>query len=291
MKPAPFEYYAPATVEEALPLLGEYGYEAKILAGGQSLIPMMNFRLAQPSVLIDINNLSELFYIRPGDSGVCIGAMTRHCQVERDTLVSERAALLYETMPKVATQQVRNRGTIGGSLAHADPAAELGAVSIAMDSRFRIRNQKGERWVNADDFFVGMYTTLLEPEELLVEIMFPSLPPRSGWSLVEVARRPHDFALVGVVAVVALDKNDRCTHVRLVLLSVGDRPMVAHQAMKTLLGQTPSSGVIRVAAETAAKEDIDPGSDIHASAEFRRHLADVLTRRSLEQAFERAKAN
>jgi len=292
MKPAPFEYYAPTSVEEALALLAEHGYDAKVLAGGQSLIPTMNFRLAQPSVLIDLNNVSDLFFIRSGENGgVRLGAMTRHVQVESDPLVAERAPLVYETMPKIGTTQIRNRGTFGGSIAHADPSAELPAVSVALDGRFRLQNQNGDRWVSAKEFFVGMFATLLDPDELLVEVAIPSIPQRSGWAIEEVARRPHDFALVGVAAVVTLDDRGFCQRARIVLLSVGDGPVVAHQAVEMLAGQTLTPEIIREAAEKAAAVDIDPGSDIHASADYRRHLAKVLTRRALQRAFERAKGS
>ncbi len=294
MKPASFQYHAPATVDEALALLAEHGWDAKALAGGQSLIPMMNFRLAQPAVLVDLNNISELFYVRPdgnGNGGLRVGAMTRQRQLEHDPLIAERAPLIQAAMPQLATPAIRSRGTIGGSIAHADPSAELVAVSVALGARFRLRSQGGERWVQADEFFVGMFTTLLEPEELLVEIALPAMPPRSGWSFLEVARRHHDFALVGVTAVVTLDDRGQCQQTRLVLFSVGDGPVLAHQAARTLVGQAPTPEVIRAAAETAAHADIDPGSDIHASAEYRRHLANVLSRRTLTQAFERAMPN
>jgi carbon-monoxide dehydrogenase medium subunit len=290
MKPAPFKYYAPTTVEEALAHLSEHGYDAKALAGGQSLIPTMNFRLAQPSVLVDLNNIPELFYIHPDENGgLRIGAMTRESQVEHSPLVVERAPLLHETMPYIAHPQIRNRGTIGGTLAHADPAAELPAVSVALNGRFRLRSQAGERWVAADEFFIGFFTTALEPDELLVEVALPPMPPRSGWSFLEVARRHGDYALVGVAAVATLDDRGQCLQARLVFLSVGDGPVEAHQAAEMLTGQIPSPEVIRAAAETAAKADVDPGSDIHASAEYRRHLVQVLARRALEEAVERAK--
>lgn len=290
MKPAPFKYYAPTTVEEALAHLSKYGYDAKALAGGQSLIPTMNFRLAQPSVLVDLNNIPELFYIHPDENGgLRMGAMTRESQVEHSPLVAERAPLLHETMPHIAHPQIRNRGTIGGTLAHADPAAELPAVSVALNGRFRLRSQAGERWVAADEFFIGFFTTALEPDELLVEVALPPMPPRSGWSFLEVARRHGDYALVGVAAVATLDDKGQCLQARLVFLSVGDGPVEAHHAAEMLTGQIPSPEVIRAAAETAAKADVDPGSDIHASAEYRRHLVQVLARRALEEAVERAK--
>jgi len=292
MKPAPFEYYAPTTVEEALSHLTEHGYDAKVLAGGQSLIPMMNFRLVQPSALVDLNNIPELSFIRPDENGgLRLGAMTRHHHVEIDPLVAERAPLVHETMPKIAYSQVRSRGTFGGSVSHADPSAELVSLSVALNGRFRLQNQKGERWVPANEFFTGLFTTVLEPDELLVEVALPPMPARSGWSLMEVARRPHDFALVGVVAIVSLDKNNLCQQAQMVFLSAGDVPMVAHKAIELLKGQAPTSEAINASADVAASEDIDPGSDIHATAEFRRHLANVLARRALEQAFKRAADN
>ena len=292
MKPAPFKYYAPTTVEEALAHLAHHGYDAKALAGGQSLIPMMNFRLAQPAVIVDLNNVSELFYIRPDENGgLRLGAMTRQSQVEHAPLVAERAPLVHEVMPQIAYPQIRTRGTFGGSLAHADPSAELVAVSVALDGRFRLRSQAGERWVPADEFFVGLFATVLEPDELLVEVALPPMPPRSGWSFLQITRRHHDFCLVGVAVLVTLDNKGLCDHARLVFLSVGDGPVDTPQAAEMLIGQAPTQEAIRAAAETAASDEVDPGSDIHASAEYRRHLANVLARRALTQAFERAISN
>src|SRR5574341_1941588 len=261
MKPASFEYYAPTTIEEALSHLAQHGYDAKVLAGGQSLIPMMNFRLVQPSILVDLNNIPELVYIHPDENGgLRLGAMVRHHQVETDPLVEKRAPLLHETMPHIAYPQVRNRGTFGGSVSHADPSAELASVSVALGGSFRLRSQKGERWVPASEFFIGLFTTVLEPDELLVEVALPSMPPQSGWSLMEVARRPHDFALVGVATGVSLDEDGHCTQARIVFISAGDSPMVAHQAAETLKGQAPTNELIQAAAEIAASEEIDPSS-------------------------------
>jgi len=292
MKPAPFEYHAPTTVEEALSLLAEHGYDAKVLAGGQSLIPMMNFRLVQPAMLVDLNNIPDLAYIRPDENGgLRIGAMTRHRQVETSPLAAERAPLVHAAMSKIAYPQVRTRGTFGGSVSHADPSAELPALSLALDGKFRLRRQDGERWVPASEFFISLFTTVLEADELLVEASLPPMPPRSGWSLQEVARRPHDFALMGVAAVVTLNEKGLCEGARLVYISAGDRPMLAERAAEALKGQAPSPEVIREAAEIASAQEIDPSSDIHATAEFRRHLANVLTRRALEQAFQRAAEN
>lgn len=292
MKPPPFEYFAPDTIEEALTHLAEHGYDAKALAGGQSLIPMMNFRLAQPEVLIDLNNIASLSFINRDDNGeIRIGAMARHAQVEGAPLVAELTPLIYEAMPKIATSQIRSRGTFGGSIAHADPSAELVAISVALDGRFRLRSLTGDRWFSANEFFLGLFTTQIEPDELLVEIAIPPLPPRSGWSLMEVARRPHDFAMVGVAAVVTLDDRERCQRARIVYLSVGDGPVEAHRAAELLTGQTPTPDSIRAAAETAAAEDVDPSSDIHASAAYRRHLVNILTGRALDQAFQRARTS
>ncbi|HSF82556.1 MAG TPA: xanthine dehydrogenase family protein subunit M [Anaerolineales bacterium] len=293
MKPAPFEYISPTTVDEALLHLAEYGYEAKVLAGGQSLIPMMNFRLARPAVIIDINKIKELFYIRENqeDGDLRIGAMSRHSQVEHNSLVADRAPLISEAMRHIATVQVRSRGTFGGSIAHADPAAELTAVSVALEGNFLLRSQRGERWVPAQEFFVGLFTSVLEPDEMLIEARFPSLAERTGCALVEVARRPHDFALVGVTATVTLNEDGRCQQAHLVLFSVGDGPVAAHQAVEVLKGKELTPESLRAAAEIAAKQDIDPSSDIHASAEYRRHLAGVLSYRALEKANRRARGD
>jgi CO/xanthine dehydrogenase FAD-binding subunit len=291
MKPAPFKYYAPTTVDEALSHLAEHGWDAKVLAGGQSLIPMMNFRLAQPAVLVDVNPVAELAYISPTrDGGVRVGAMTRQRQIEHDPLIAEVAPMIHEAMPKIAYPQVRSRGTLGGSIAHADPSAELVAASVALDGRFLLQSKKrGERWVEARNFFVGLFTTVLEPDELLVEIRLPPMPRNSGWSFLEVARRHHDFALVGVAAVVTLNGGKTCNRARLVYFSVGDGPVEAYQAGAVLQGQEPTAEAIREAAETASQADVDPQSDINASADYRRHLVKVLGQRALTEAFERAK--
>lgn len=250
---------------------------------------MMNFRLAQPAVLVDINRISELAFIESDrEGGLRIGAMTRQRQLERDELVAKSAPMIYEAMPKIAYPQVRSRGTIGGSIAHADPSAELVAASVALSSRLRVRSQRGERWVPAEDFYLGLFTTALEPDELLVEVALPPMPKRSGWSILEVARRHHDFALVGVAALVVLDRKGRCEETRLVYFSVSDGPVEAHQAAAVLKGQESSPEVIREAAEVAGDADVDPNSDINASSEYRRHLVKVLGRRALTQALARA---
>ena len=290
MKPAPFKYYAPATVQEALSHLAEHGWDAKALAGGQSLIPMMNFRLAQPGVIVDLNRIAALSYVQPArDGGIRVGAMTRQNQVERDPLVAQAAPLIHAAMPKIAYPQVRSRGTIGGSIAHADPSAELVAASVALEGQFVLRSSRGERQVAAQDFFLGLFTTVLEPDELLIEIRLPPMPPRSGWSFLEIARRHHDFALVGVAAVVTLDKKGLCDQCRLAFFSVGDGPVQGLQACAALQGQEPVADTIDAAAEIAGDADVDPQSDINASSEYRRHLVKVLSRRAMTEAFERAR--
>ena len=288
MKPAPFDYFTPATLDEALALLAEHGGEAKPVAGGQSLSPAMNFRLARPAVLVDLNRIAALAYVRPESGGVAIGAMTRQRTVEQSEVVARAAPLLAEAMPSIAHPQIRNRGTVGGSIAHADPSAELPAVMLALDARFRTKSATGERSIPAGEFFKGMLETALEPGELLVEIALPPLPARSGTAFLEMARRQGDYALVGVAAVVTLDSRGRCKTARLSLLSVGDGPVLATEAGKTLAGHTPSEELLRAASDAAAARDVDPPSDIHASAAYRRQLVAVLTRRALARAFERA---
>lgn len=286
MKPAPFQYFAPTTIEQALTLLSEHD-DAKILAGGQSLVPVMNFRLARPSVLVDLNRIDELFYIRERDQGVAIGAMTRQRTVERSPIIARLAPLVAETMPFIAHPQIRNRATFGGSLAHADPAAELPAVAIALGAKLKVIGRKSERWVQAKDFFTGLFSTTLQPDELLAEVLIPRTPPRTGWAFQETARRHGDFALAGAACTLTLDPAGKCANARLVLLSLGDRPIDAQNAVRPLIGETPNPRAIDAVA-AGVDGEIDPQSDIHASAAFRRHLAKVLTRRILESAAARA---
>ncbi|MGD8633235.1 MAG: xanthine dehydrogenase family protein subunit M [Anaerolineales bacterium] len=287
MKPASFEYVSPTTLEQALEHLAEHNFDAKLIAGGQSLIPMMNFRLAQPSVLIDLNRIEDLAYIRLNGDELRIGAMTRHVQVERDGLIAEHAPLVHEAMKKIATPQIRNRGTFGGSIAHADPAAELPAVTVALDARFRLQSSSGERWVPASDFFFGMFATALEPDEMLVEIGIPAAPARTGYALEEQARRVHDFAMAGVAAVAGVDEAGKCETARLVFFSIGDVPEDSGDALSGLIGSKGSEELIDAAVEKAV-EQLEPSDDIHATAEYRMHLARVLGKRALIRAFERA---
>ena len=290
MKPATFEYLAPTSVEEALTLLQQYGPEAKVLAGGQSLVPAMNFRLAQPGVLIALDRIDSLSGIHAtGDGGVRIGAMTRQRAVERSPMIASRVPLLAEAMPFVAHAPIRNRGTVGGSLAHADPAGELPAVMVALDARLRLRKLEQERWIQAGDFFLGLFTTALEPGELLVEIEIPPAGPGSGSAFLEVARRHGDYALAGLAGQVSVDGAGRCRVPRAVLFGVSEGPLKV-EAAGALVGEVPSPERIAAVAEQL-KLELDPPGDIHASPDYRRHLAGVLVRRGLTLAFDRARGS
>ena len=289
MKPAPFEYFAPGSLDEALALLADHGAAAKLLAGGQSLVPAMNFRLAQPAVLVDLNGVAGLAGIEPTpDGGVSIGAMTRQRAVEQSALVATRAPLLAEAMPSVAHVQIRTRGTIGGSLAHADPAAELPAVACALGATLHLQSAHGRRAIPAEDFFTGLFATALQPGEIVVAVTFPPPLPRQGSAFLEVSRRHGDFALTGVAASVTLDDGGACSAARVVLLSVGDGPLLSARVSQALVGERPTDAVLAAAAG-ALDRDLDPPSDIHASAAYRRQLARVLTRRALTTAFARAR--
>ena len=289
MKPAPFEYHRPDSVDAALALLAEHGYDAKLLAGGQSLVPAMNFRLAAPAVLIDLNRIAGLDGIAQADGGVRMGAMVRQRAAERSPIVAAGAPLLAETLPYVAHAQIRNRGTIGGTIAHADPAAEIPAVMLALDASFHLRAPGGTRVISAGDFFTGLFGTALEAEEMLVDVEIPPMAPRTGWAFDEVSRRHGDYALAGLAATVQVDDAGRCTSARIALLSVGDGPVLAAQAAAALVGQEPSEAAIRAAAEAASQRDIAPPGDIHATPAYRRQLVEVLVRRVLPRAFARAR--
>ena len=276
MKPAPFNYIAPVTIEEAAAALKAHGYGAKLLAGGQSLIPTMNFRLAQPAVLVDINNITGLDFIRREPSGeLRIGALVRHVQLEKSPLVAAHAPLITAAMAHVAHPQIRNRGTVGGSIAHADPAAELPAVMLALKARFRLQNGRSSRWVAADEFFLGLFTTALADDELLTEIAIPPLKAGTAFAFEEVARRHGDFALSGV-AVMA----ERGQPPRLVYINAGEIPMLARKAGQYLANKPLTAAAMDEAAAIAQSE-IEPSGDIHATVEFKRHLAKVLTVRAL----------
>lgn len=290
MKPAAFDYQAPADLGEVLDLLAEGGDDVKLLAGGQSLVPAMNFRLARPSMLIDLNGVPELAYLHEEDGELRIGAMTRQRQVEKSPLVASRLPLVHETMPWIAHAQIRNRGTFGGSLAHADPAAELPSVVLALGGRFHLKSRRGERWVGPEDFFRGLFETARESDEILVEVAIPVQTPGSGWAFEEMARRAGDFAMVGVGVVLELTAAGTIGKARIGLVSVADQPILAPKSAALLLGEKPSDELFRAAAATCAQKEIDPTDDLHASAAYRRHLTAVLLRRALTRAAARASA-
>jgi aerobic carbon-monoxide dehydrogenase medium subunit len=280
MKPPSFEYAAPRSVDEAVALLAEHGDAAKVLAGGQSLIPVLNFRLTRPAILIDINRVADLDGMASNGTGVRIGAMTRQATAEHSAVVRERVPLLAAAMPFVAHPQIRNRGTVGGCLAHADPAAELPAVMLALEARLHLRSTTGARVLPADEFYTGLFSTALEATELLVAIEIDPSPPGTRWGFDEIARRHGDFALMGVAAGLALDAAGRIAVARLAYVNAGGGPIRARAAESALIGQVPNDDAWAAAA-AAADHDLDPPNDVHATSQYRRHLARVLTRRVL----------
>ncbi|MCW5873675.1 MAG: xanthine dehydrogenase family protein subunit M [Anaerolineales bacterium] len=289
MKPAPFEYHAPTSLDAALALKAEHGDDGKPLAGGQSLIPAMNFRVAQPSLLIDLNHIPELRHITKPNGSVHIGSMTLQSSAERDKLIAEHVPLLHEAIPNIAHPQIRNRGTIGGSLAHADPASELPVVALALGARFRAQSSAGERWIEAKDFFAGLFATALQTDELLTEIAFPTKTARTGYCFTEVARRHGDYAMAGLAAIVELDANDKIAAAKLVYLNVGDGPVDAASAAASLIGKAPEAAAFKEAGRIASQEDMHPFGNVHATPEYQRHLSAVLTERALATATQRAK--
>ena len=290
MKPAPFEYYAPDSIEQAVDLFSQHNGDAKLLAGGQSLVPAMNFRVAQPGVLIDLNRVSELSYIREEGNVIRVGSMARERHLEFDSSVEKRTPLLHEAVPFIAHPQIRNRGTIGGSIVHSDPAAELPVLMLALNARLKARNKTGERWIDAQDFFVGMFTTALEADEILVEIELPFMPSHTGWSFMEVAPRAGDYAMMGVAALVTVDESGKCIRAKLVYLNAGEGPIDAKEAANLLEGESLNDTLIEEAAVTASEKEINPFGNMHASADFQRHLAKVLTKKTLRVALQRATA-
>ena len=289
MRPAPFEYFAPRTVEDALDLLARHGGDAKLLAGGQSLVPMMNMRLVRPGVLVDLNRVPALGDVSEEPGRLRLGALVRQHTLERDARIAAAVPLLAEAAPLIGHLQTRARGTVGGSLVHADPAAELPACMIALDAIFRLRSARAERACRAQDFFRGLLATALDPDELLAEIEVPGAPaPRTGHGFAEVARRHGDFALAGACAVLGLDASGVCRHARLVIFGVGDGPHLA-RATAGLVGERPSAARLAEVGRAGAGE-IDARGDLHATAEYRRHVAGGLAARALGGAAARAEA-
>ena len=274
-------------MDDALDLLAAHGDDAAILAGGQSLVPLLNFRLARPTVVVDINRIAELAYIERRNGALEIGALTRHRTVEQSALVSETCPLLSEAIAHVGHAQIRNRGTIGGSLAHADPAAELPAVVTALGGRLRLRSAGGERTLDPGDFFVSNLMTTIEPGEMLVAVELPVWPAGTAACFTEFSRRQGDFALAGAGAVLTIGDDGRVERAGLALMGVGDRPFDGTAiASNVLCGEKPDKAAVEAVA-ARVQSDVEPLSDIHAPADYRRHLAGVMTRRALLGAVRR----
>lgn len=285
MKPSPFTYHRPGSVTEALEVLAELGDAGKVLAGGQSLVPLMSMRLAAPPHLVDINHLSELDTVEVTDTHVRVGAIARHSRVGRDQAAYDAIPLLRQGLLNVAHPTIRNRGTTVGSIVHADPAAEMPAVLVLLDGVVELRNANGGRDVAAADFFVGPMESATRPDELAVAATFRRPPHGSGSAFVELARRHGDYAMCGVGALVGTDAEASITSARVALISVGAGPVLV-DVTEAIAG---SGGAFDEAAlARLVDERIDPEGDIHASGEYRRHLAHVLTRRALDQAREHA---
>jgi CO/xanthine dehydrogenase FAD-binding subunit len=287
MKPPDFDYFVPDTAEETLSLLKDCGEQAKILAGGQSLIPILNFRLFEPRVLIDINHVRELSYIHESDGGLRIGALTRHRMLENSPTVQRKWPLLVEAARMIGYPAIRNRGTCGGSLAHADPAAELPLALKVLEGRILVRSAEGENTITAENFFIGPLSTAIEPTQLLVEAWVPAIPKHTGWGFHELTLQHNAFAIVAAAALITLDDNGRCLDLRLGLGNAGPVPFRAQRSEDLLRGEKVNEASIGEAARLAAQAAECRG-DVHASAGYRTSMAEVLARRAMLDALARA---
>jgi aerobic carbon-monoxide dehydrogenase medium subunit len=282
VKPAKFEYYAPASVHEALAILERYNGEARVLAGGQSLVPMMNFRLAQPRALVDLNLITDLAFIEEEGETVRIGSMTRQRRLEFDPLIAAKLPLLREALRWVGHLPTRSRGTIGGSIAHADPSAEIPMILQALEGEIVARGPQGERRIPAQDLFHAALTTSLAPLEIITEVRFPVMPPQSAHAIEEFARRKGDFAIAAIAVTLTRD-GERCTKARLATAGVGPASIRLRDAEDVLERQGLGEAAIEEAADKAMSQ-VDPISDLNGSAEYRRHLTGVLTSRAILKA-------
>ena len=287
MKPPRFEYHRAGSTDEVVALLAEYADDAKVLAGGQSLVPLLSLRLARPAHLVDINRVADLAAIANGN-GLTVGALVRHRAIERSDVVRAANPLLAHAVRFIGHSAIRNRGTVGGSIAHADPAAELPAVLLVLDGEVDARSARGTRTVPASALFEGFLTTSLEPDELLMAVRVPAWTAGTGWSFQEFSRRSGDFAIVGVAATVRLDGKGSVSEARLAFSGVDQVPVRASAAESMLAGATPSDDLWKSAAHAAAAP-LEPASDIHGSAAYRRQLAAVLAERALREAHDRAR--
>lgn len=286
MKPAPFDYERPTSVDGALQLLASHRGEARVLAGGQSLVPMMNFRIAKPALLVDINRLTELDYHRLDDAHLAIGALCRHATLEQSRLVAEACPLMHEAYRWVAHVAVRNRGTLCGNLCHADPASEMPAVMLALDATLVLGHRSGQRSVAAADFFKGLYETAIRPDELLMEVRVPLEPARRGWGFHEVSVRKGDFAIAAACATLKLQAG-RVQAVSIAVAGCGPHAQRMTAAERALSGREPTDAALGEAAQ-ACMHAVDPADDIHGDAAYRRDLVRTLTQRALTDARGRA---
>jgi carbon-monoxide dehydrogenase medium subunit len=285
MKPPRFEYFSPHTLGEAISLLERYAGDGRILAGGQSLMPLLNMRLARPAALVDINRVGELGAVRPWNGGVSIGATVRQRALQREPLIAECLPIVLEIAPHIGHQQIRSRGTICGSIAHADPAAELPALAVAVGAEMVATGPRGVRTIAAADFYRGYLTTSLETAEILTEVRFSAPPPAMAWSFMEVSRRHGDFALVGIIAGLSVDRErDVVVDARIVHFGVGPNPRRASEAERMLVGTPPGEEAFRAAGDVTS-QNLDPDTDVHATADYRRSVAGALTRRALRRAW------
>jgi CO/xanthine dehydrogenase FAD-binding subunit len=286
MKPAAFDYVIADSIDMAVASLADGGGDAKIIAGGQSLVPMLNFRLIRPSVLIDINRIGDLAFIEEAGKKIRVGALARHYQLETSAVIARHLPVLASAMTYVAHLAIRNRGTIGGSLSHADPAAELPMMALLLDAELHIASASGKRTIAARDFFVGALTVDLARDDIVTEIVLPKLPPKTGWGFEEVARRSGDFALAAAAATLTLSAGLIC-QARIALTGVGATPVRAAEAEALLVGQALEPGLIDRIID-AVRAAIEPDTDLHASSDYRRHLAGVLAGRAVSAAWRRA---
>lgn len=289
MIPSKFEYHAPQTLPKALRLLAEHKEDAKLLAGGQSLVPAMKLRLAAPAILIDLNRVGALRYVTQKDDHFAIGAMATHYMLESARTVLRKCPLLAQVASHIGDVQVRNRGTIGGSLVHADPAADWPTAMLALDAELKLSSARGERTIKASEFFKGLFTTMIEPDEILTEIKVPAFATRTGSTYVKVEQPASGFALCGVAAMVTVDEQGICQEARVAITGVTDKQFRARGVEAVLTGQKLDFNVIANAAAKASEGIISPLDDIHASGDYRLHLARTYAKRALTEAMSRAK--
>lgn len=287
MKPAPFQYHAPTTVDEALALLAEHGDDARVLAGGQSLVALMAVRLSRTEHLVDLNAITEMAEVGVANGSLSLGSMVRQRTIEHDPAIAQAVPLLARAAPWIGHFQIRNQGTLGGSLAHADPAAELPAVALALDAQMEIRSVGQSRSVDADDFFEGLFSTCIESGEMLTTTTFPTRQPGEGFAINEVARRHGDFALVGTAARVAVDKGGAVTSSAIAMFGVGTTPQRMPATELALVGADQSADLNEIA--QVSTTELDPFDDLHASASYRKRVGAVTVRQALTDAIEEAR--